>query len=399
MPRNAVALKIRFNKAIIEGLEPPEPPADRHYVYDAATPTLCICVTATGKKTFYRYGRINGEPTREKLGRWPEMTVEQARTKVARLNGQIAEGRNPAQERRTIRAMMTLGELWEFYLVTHAKPRKRSYKADEWLWGKFVANRWASRRLTEIRRADVQQLHAIIGQGSVYNANRVRSLLLTMFNVAADGGYEGENPVARVKPFREVKRERFFTADEVARLFKALDADANQIVADTIRFGLWTGARRGNWQSVRWDEIDFSRRVWTVPAAKAKASKPIVVPLSDQAFEVLKRRVVASEWVFPGRWGGHVTTPKMAWARACKAAGLTDARIHDLRRTMATFAVGAGVPLFHVAKLLGHQITVVTEAVYARSQDDALRNAADSAAAALFAAINPSQPKPSGRRK
>src|SRR5690349_6582014 len=110
MTRITTPTKVRFNKASIDALEPPAPPADRYYVYDETTPTLCICVTATGKKTFYRYGRINGEPTREKLGRWPTMTIQQARNAVARLNGQIAEGRNPATERRTIRETMTLAE-------------------------------------------------------------------------------------------------------------------------------------------------------------------------------------------------------------------------------------------------------------------------------------------------
>jgi integrase len=386
MSRVVAASKIRFTKTAIDALALPPPPADRYYIYDAATPTLCICVTAAGRKSFYRYGRIRGEPTREKLGRWPIMTVEQARTAVARLNGQIADGKNPAEERRAIRATMTLGELWKFYLDTHARPRKRSCRADEWLWKKFIEPQFSHRKLNDIRRGEVKEFHASLGQNSIYNANRVRSLLLTMFNVAADAGYEGENPIARLKPFREVKRERFFTADEIVRLFAALDAESNQIIAEAIRFGLWTGARRGNWLSARWDEIDLQHRVWTIPAGKAKAAKPIVVPLSEQAVKVLKSRVVASEWVFPGRYGGHVTTPKSVWQNICTAAGLTDARIHDLRRTMATFAVNAGVPLFHVAKLLGHQTTAVTETVYARSQDEALRHAADSAAEAIVAA-------------
>jgi integrase len=396
MTRIATPKKVRFNKASIDALKPPAPPADRRYVYDDTTPTLCICVTATGKKTFYRYGRINGEPTREKLGRWPTMTIEQARKAVARLNGQIADGRNPATERRTVRAAMTLAELWDYYLENHARPRKKSCHQDEWLWKKLVEPQFSHRKLNEIRRGEIKDFHATLGRNSIYNANRVRSLLLTMYNVAADAGYEGENPVARLKPFKEVKRERVFTADEVVRLFAALDAESNQTVADAIRFGLWTGARRGNWLSVRWDEINLKQKVWTIPAKKAKSSKPIVVPLNEQAVKILKGRVVASEWVFPSRYDGigHVTSPKSVWKTARTAANLTDARMHDLRRTLATFAVNAGVPLFQVAKLLGHQTTAVTEAVYARSQDEALRAAAEAAGAAIMAATRPAPVKP-----
>ena len=124
---SAVAtLKLRLNKSIIGGLEPPDPPADRMYVYDAATPGLAVCVTATGKKNFYLYRRIEGKPERVKLGTFPGMSLEQARKALAKFNGRLASGQNPTDDRRTVRATMTLGDLWAFYLATHAKPRKKS---------------------------------------------------------------------------------------------------------------------------------------------------------------------------------------------------------------------------------------------------------------------------------
>lgn len=383
-------VRVKLNKAIVEGLEPPEPPADRQYIYDSVTPGLALCITAGSAKTFYLYRRIAGRPERVRLGKFPQMTVEQARKAADKKNGEIAEGKNPAEEKRAVRASMTFGDLWAFYLTSYAKPRKKSWKTDEWLYKRFLAP-WQARRLNEIKRGDVQILHATLGQTSVTNANRTRSLLSKMFNVAGDGGYEGENPVSRTKPFPEVKRERFLSSEEVKRFFEALGSEPNKVLADALRFGLWTGARRGNWLSARWDEIDLARKVWTIPADKTKANRPIVIPLGAPALDILRRRKstkkVSSEWVFPGRRGGHATTAKFAWERICKAAKIENARMHDLRRTMATFAVNAGVPIFHVAKLLGHKTTTVTESVYAQSQDAALRNAVDLATAAMTAVI------------
>lgn len=203
-------------------------------------------------------------------------------------------------------------------------------------------------------------MHAKIGRETGKNpANRLRSMLHTLFEVArSDLEFAGENPVKVVKRFREEPRERYLGPEELPKLMRALDAEPNEMLSDFFRLALYTGARRGNLQSARWEEIDLIAALWTIPADKAKAKKPIRVPLSPEALAVLGRRKSAtkeSPWVFPSHGKAvHLAEPKTAWKRICKAAGLEAVRLHDLRHTTASWMVAGGASLYVDGKALGH---------------------------------------------
>ncbi len=186
-----MADKFNFTQAAISKL--PLPATGRLYYGDARTPGLSLCVWDTGVKTFELYKRIGGRPTRLKIGRFPEVTLEQARKEVARMTGEIAQDRDPAEDRRKARGETTLGELFHLYLENHAKPYKRTWKDDQLQFLRYLTG-WESRQLSQIRRADVAAMHANIGKSAPYAANRVLGLLSVMFNYAAGLGYTGGNP-------------------------------------------------------------------------------------------------------------------------------------------------------------------------------------------------------------
>ena len=182
-----MADKINFTQAAIDKL--PLPAAGRAYYADAKTPGLVLCVSDTGVKTFQLYRRIAGRPTRLKIGRFPEVTVGQARKEVARMTGEIAQGKDPAEDRRKARGETTLGELFALYLDGHAKPHKRTWKEDEAQYKRYLAL-WKTRKLSSIKRADVAALHAKIGRDKGrYAANRLLALVSVIFNYAASLGY------------------------------------------------------------------------------------------------------------------------------------------------------------------------------------------------------------------
>src|SRR5262245_15981587 len=103
MPRQPHSF--RFSKATIEAVPPPA--AGLLTVHDTATPNLILLVTPNGVKTFYRYGRVNGRPKRIKIGRFPDFTVEKARNKCKSLSGDVADGKDPQQERQQNRRGLT----------------------------------------------------------------------------------------------------------------------------------------------------------------------------------------------------------------------------------------------------------------------------------------------------
>jgi len=133
-----------------------------------------------------------------------------------------------------------------------------------------------------------------------------------------------------------------------------------------------TGARKNEIATSKWDWVDWDNRVIRLPDSKAGA-KPLY--LSDSAILVLKTQKVVgrnpnSGYIFPGaKADGHIINLSKPWKQICEEAKLTDIRIHDLRHTAASIAVGQGVSLQIIGRLLGHSQTQTT-ARYAHVDND-----------------------------
>src|SRR5262249_48005538 len=152
------------------------------------------------------------------------------------------------------------------------------------------------------------------------------------------------------------------------RFFAALELE-DQIFQDFFLLLLLTGARRGNLQSLRFEQISFEQS--TIRFPETKNGQPLTVHLATEAIEILRRRqseTSGNPWVFPGgrkNPRGHLNSPKGAWARVLAAAGLEDLRMHDLRRTLGSWSASTGASLPIIGKALGHK-NVATTQVYAR---------------------------------
>lgn len=382
--------QISFTQTRVAALSQPQ--AGRTYWYDSKTPGLCVCVTAAGARSFYLYKKIGGRkgrPVRVLLGKFPSMSVDDARNTARDTSNAYAKGRDPQAERQARRHEHTVGGLWGYWLDAHASPHKKesSRKEDQRQYDAFLKP-WAGRKLSAIKKSDVQALHARIGRkNGHYAANRVLALLRAMFNKAGDMGYLGPNPAVGIQRFKEVARDRFLTGDELPAFFAALNAEPNAMLRDFFMFALLTGARRANVQAMRWEELDLERGLWRIP--DTKAGVPMVVPLVAPAVELLRARREASngsEYVFPSRGKtGHIVEPKAAWKRILDQAGLQDVRIHDLRRTLGSWQALGGSSLQVIGKSLGHS-QITTTAIYARLTVDPVRASVDKATAAIIAA-------------
>jgi integrase len=178
--------------------------------------------------------------------------------------------------------------------------------------------------------------------------------------------------------------------DELRAFFQSLSQESNETIRDYILVSLLTGARRGNVQEMRWPEINWEREVWTIPAEKAKGDEIISVPLSPNALQILEKRKSASdgEWVFPGPGKtGHLVEPKTAWQRILKRAGLSDLRLHDLRRTLGSWQAATGASLPIIGKSLGHKSLAATQ-IYTRLNLDPVRASVNKATDAMLLAGN-----------
>lgn len=388
MPQRKAAKRIRFTKTSVEALKPD--PAGMYVVNDDKQIGLSIRVMPSGVKVFFSYRKIDGAPQRITLGRFGDVSVEQARTLASKIGSEIADGKNPAAARKAKRQELTFGELHEKFMTEHSRPHKRSWSDDVSLFNRYLTP-WKNKRLSTITRAVVANHHREIGQRSEVGANRMLSLISQVFNFAirSDIWHEA-NPATGVTKFREKSRERFLLPDEMPRFWKALEDEPNEIVRDYLKLSLLLGARRGNMQAMRWDELRLDRAEWRIPLTKNGDSQ--VVHLHATAIAILQARRDAlpdSEWVFPGIGRtGHLVEPKTVWKRVIERAGLTDLRIHDLRRSLGSWMAAAGVSLPVIGKTLGHKDHGTTQ-IYARLNLDPVRVAVDAAVDAMLKISEP----------
>jgi len=317
------------------------------------------------------------------------MTIDQARRQAADTNAAIANGESINEKKRSVRDEMTMGDLFDLYLERHAKVHKKSWKADIAQYDNHV-NPWAGEtKLSRIKKQDVQKLHVAIGKNSgIYAANRILALVHAMFARASDWGWSGTNPATGIRKFKEQARSRFLESDELPRFFKSLAEETNITLRDYFLLSILTGVRRSNLLEMRWDETNLDRAVWVIPHEKAKTKENYHIPLVPEAVAILNQRNTArsSGWVFPSTGKtGHLVEPKNAWKRILDRAGLTDLRIHDLRRSLGSWQAATGANLSVIGKTLGHK-NVSTTAIYARLNLDPVRESMETATTAMMVA-------------
>lgn len=380
--------RLTFNKGRIKDLLTPE--KGRVYYHDTKAPGLCVCVTSAGSKTFYVYRWVDGKPVRIRVGKFPAVTIDQARGQAKLLVAEITKGENPQAERLASRQVPTLVAVFTAWL-DHAKLHKRTWAGDERQYNAFLKP-WASHKVTDITKADVTALHAKVGtENGIYAANRMLALLRSMLNRAIeDDGtvWAGPNPTIGVKRFRERSRDRFLTPEELPRFFDALAEEPDGTVRDFFWLALLTGARKSNILAMRWDQLTLEG-LWRIPRTKNDDPQLIpLVPTARKILEVRRELYGAGPWVFPGPGKtGHLIEVRKAWVRVCKRAELEDLRIHDLRRTLGSWQAMAGTSLPIIGASLGHRDPKAT-AVYARLGVDPVRESMNQATDAMLQAAN-----------
>jgi integrase len=144
---------------------------------------------------------------------------------------------------------------------------------------------------------------------------------------------------------------------------------------------------------MRWADVDLQAGLWHIPGVVTKHGEPTVLPIVGEAAAILRRRsaqrkrsgAIASPYIFPGKGeAGHISQPKRQWAKLLEIAGISDLRIHDLRRTLGSWLAMGGASLPMIGRALGHLDSKST-AVYARMQVEPIAAAVKQAQQAMLA--------------
>ncbi|MBS0357549.1 MAG: site-specific integrase [Proteobacteria bacterium] len=427
---------LKFSKTALLSYPLPEA-GKRLTIYDTEVPKLAMRVTSNGTRTFYVIKRSGAGMAWVKLGAFPEMTVEQARTEAAKILGEFASGANPAAARRAVRGEPTFAEAFQTFLAGKRKrdgtPLADSTKRDYEDVLRLYMGSIAGKKLSQIERSDVKAIQRKANTKSEAQADRAVAVVSAVFTFMADQEiFNGPNPASRVQKNLPASRDRFAQAFELPYLLEAI-ARSGQL--DYFLLSLLTGARRSNVQAMAWRDLDLPGAVWRI--SKTKNGTPQNVALSPEAVMVLearRERAGTSPFVFPGTGKtGHLVEPKKAWATILRTASLfrlldalklddtaqaeseallarglakaekryhaqaqaagidpadfamTDLRIHDLRRTLGSWQAKTGASLAIIGKSLNHKTHQAT-AIYARLDLDPIRQSVNTATAAMLEA-------------
>jgi integrase len=364
---------------------------------------LWLRVTSNGVKSWcFRY-RIGGMHRRMVFGGYPEVTLADARLKLAHAKAQIRNGQDPGaiqeMERQARRTAPTIDDMVDEYLTRHCSRTMKTatVREDRRILEKEVLPRWRGRRAADISRRDViELLNAIEDRGVYVLRNRVAGVLSRLFLYALNQGMINGSPAIQLPRLKKVgnkkveqARCRFLSKDEIRSFWSNIEKiPVTPAMRTALKWALVTGQRRGEIAATPRNEIDDESALWTIPSERTKNGHEQLLPLPPLALRLLveadaarvRRRptrlnrkdrlpydATPSFWLFPSsRHSRPITAQALTCAvvRHRSALGIGDATVHDLRRTMATWMGELGIPKYLISALLNHAAKGVTDQHY-----------------------------------
>lgn len=337
------------------------PPAEgQTELWDNRIRGFGVRVSHGGTKSFILVYRFNGRPRRMTLGRYPTLSLAEARGLANAALHTVALGSDPGAEK--VRAKRTptvehFAAFVDYFIDTYARPKNRSADETSRLLKREFVSVWHNRPIVEISKHDVTAvLDAIMRSGKQTTANRSLAAIRKLFNWAVERGLLNQSPCAGIRaPANSVKRDRVLTDPELAAVWNAASA-MGYPYGSLVHLLILTGQRREEVAGMQWREIDFGHALWSIAAGRNKSARAHSVPLSPQSMSILNAiQNLNDEHVFPARGRETSVSGFGKWkAELDDLSQVAEWRIHDLRRTVATGMARVGVAPHVVERILNH---------------------------------------------
>ena len=276
---------------------------------------LCIEVRPRGSKVWrYRY-RHAGNASIATLGEYPAMTLAEARAERDKARALVKKGASPSHAAKAERVARQEKALNTFAIVASEFIAKREKE------GMGTGSVERSRRLIEKDLAGIAQipvdevsaptllaaLRKMEKRGIVESAHRARGLANQVFRYAIATGRAERNPAADLIGALERPQTNHFASiilpTKIAELLRAIYSYQGSVVTvAALKLAPMVFVRPGELRAAEWSEIDLDKATWDIPAEKMKMKQPHVVPLSEQAVQVLRELhsiTGRGQYVFP----------------------------------------------------------------------------------------------------
>jgi len=405
----------RITKRAVEALQAT---GSEFTMWDDTVTGFGVRVRPTGAKSYviiYRAGAGRGAPMRRyTIAAVGKIAPDRARARAKVILGAVAHGHDPANQKTAERGTPALTELADRFMAEHVRAKRKTGTAEFYrdILDRIVKPALGTTKSDKLTRLQVGRLHSSLSE-TPFQANRVLAVVGSMYAFAGRAGIvpEGTNPARGIDKFKEGRRERFLTGEELERLGSAIrEAETTGIAwtvdntkptakhvpkekratkigasaAAAIRLLLFTGCRLREILHLQWEHVDIERGCLFLPDSKS-GRKTII--LNAPALAVLNALERTGPFVVPGDDPEQPRHDlKRPWDAVTRRAGLIGVRVHDLRHTYASFGAGGGLGLPIIGRLLGHA-QVATTARYAHLDNDPLRRASEAIAGRIAAAL------------
>jgi integrase len=323
------------------------PAAGQATYWDASLPGFGLRLSQGGARSFVV---VHSETrTRQTIGRYPIISLADARSEARRLMAEITLGLNKPP---TVTFETALDE---FLLSSEKRNRPRTARDYRRLLTRHFLAPLGTKQLGDITALSIRRIiDNLLSTPS--ECSHAFAAIKIFFRWAARGGLVQANPCERLSsPTKPLPRERVLTDDELCRVYLAARSGGYQF-GTALQLLILTGQRRTEIGSLRWDWIDTEKRTITLPSAATKNKRTHTFPYGQMTADILAAVPRLGPHVFPGNRGPDVAITgwsnfKAKFDKTCRIAPWT---LHDLRRTFATGLAALGVRLEVTEKLLNH---------------------------------------------
>ncbi len=298
-----------FNSYILDSLPAPETGFD--VVQDLSEPRLRMYITQRGVKSFFVRKRVNGRDKRIIIGKYPDVDIEEARSKVSEVLDKVSK-KIPTRRKKI--SFKNFTDLYLEHKVRRGEDSLNKLKRSINLHFKSLYEK----NIQDLTLNDLQKvLDSIDGRAT---ALRMQELLQSIFKYAVDMGYVQNNPVKNIEKIKVARRERRLNKFGLQKLINAIKSEQDLTFQSAFLMLIYGFAPKTKIFKMRWEDLDFNHDLWCD------------MPLSGKAVLLLQDLPQDGEWVFMGRGKFHLTDPRVAWKRVVTNAGMPDLTMDDVHK-------------------------------------------------------------------
>ena len=391
-----------------------DPVKGRVEILDPAMPghgTFGVRVNKTCKSFILLYS-FHNQPRRLTLGKYPDLSLSEARAKAARAIELLKQGIDPGQKKivelTEYRTSPTFEEAVQSYLAW-AKVNKKSWAEDERMLTREFVPQLGRMKIQDVMRKQVMALLDAKAETAPVQANRLLAVVRKMFNFCVERDILNATPLVKMKNVaKEKTRERSLNRHELVWfLHRLTEPTVTQNTRFALLLSLMLAQRSGRIVQMRWIDIDLEDAIWDRSGQFEKNNNPIAIPLSEDVLSILKylrerqvQKVEANDpeswaksqvlpspgqYVFPGRWPAKPQTQpslnramRRFYDNYVKDKGRVEEEsllriaedyprptVHDLRRSATTHMSRQGLGKEVRSRILSHKDLSV-DAIYDR---------------------------------